>query len=128
MVKARLTCPWQLVRLAIKAAESDAASRIAATPYAVAVNIVVDEVEGMVRDLRAGLKRGAGEAVNTLLKSIHDAARGLRSELDLAIESPWGAATCRDPQRDFHRPQGGDRSRCPAGSGVCSGRGRPVRC
>ena len=90
MVKARLTCPWQLVRLAIKAAESDAASRIAATPYAVAVNIVVDEVEGMVRDLRAGLKRGAGEAVNTLLKSIHDAARGLRSELDLAIESPWG--------------------------------------
>ena len=90
MVKARLACPWQLVRLAVKAAESDAASRIAATPYAVAVTIVLDEIEGMVRDLRAGLKRGAGEAVNTLLKSIHDAARGLRSELDLATDLPWG--------------------------------------
>ena len=89
LVKARLANPWQLIRLAIKAAESDATARIAATPYGVTVTVVLDEVEVMVCDLRAGLKRGAGKSVPILLKSIHDAARGLRSELDLAGDSPW---------------------------------------
>jgi hypothetical protein len=90
LVMSRLAAPWQLIRLATKAAGGDDAARIAETPYALTVNIVIDEVERRVRELSADLKSGRGVAVAVLLKDIHDAVRGLRSELDLPVESPWG--------------------------------------
>jgi hypothetical protein len=90
LVMSRLAAPWQLVRLATKAAESDNATRVAATPYAVAVPIVLAEVERLVGELQADLKGGRGVAVIALLKVIHDAARGLRTEMDLSVETPWG--------------------------------------
>jgi len=90
LVMSRLASSWQLIRLASKAAESDNAARIAATPYAMAVNIVLAEVERLVGELTAELKSGRGVAVVALLKAIHDAARGLRTELDLAPETAWG--------------------------------------
>lgn len=93
----RLASPWQLVRIATRAAESDTAARIAETPYAVAVMIVLSETENMVDELRSELK--AGRPIVSMLKSFHDAARGLRSELDLSVESAWSrqlAALCAD--------------------------------
>ena len=59
MVANRLAVPWQLIRLAVKAAESDDAARIAATPYALAVTITLGDIERMVEELKADLKRGA---------------------------------------------------------------------
>jgi hypothetical protein len=90
LVMGRLSTPWQLIRLATKAAESDNAARIAASPYAMAVTIVLADVERLVRELKADLKSGRGVAVIALLKTIHDAARGLRTELDLSGDSQWG--------------------------------------
>jgi hypothetical protein len=90
LVMNRLAVPWQLIRLAVKAAESDAAARIAASPYALAVTITLGEIERMVGDLGSDLKRGAAVAVTSLLKCIHDAVRGVRTELDLSADSPWG--------------------------------------
>ncbi len=90
LVMSRLAAPWQLIRLATKAAESDNAARIAASPYGVAVTIVLAEVERLVGELKADLKSGRGIAVVALLKVIHDAARGLRTELDLSIDGAWG--------------------------------------
>ena len=87
LVMSRLAAPWQLIRISTRAAESDDAARIAETPYAVAVTIVIGEVECMVSDLRTELK--AHRPVSSLLKGIHDAARGLRSEIDLSGDSPW---------------------------------------
>jgi hypothetical protein len=87
LIMGRLASPWQLIRLATRAAESDVATRIAETPYAAAVAIVIGEVECMVSDLRAELK--ARRPVTSLLKNIHDAARGLRTEIDLPGDSPW---------------------------------------
>ena len=72
MVMSRLSAPWQLVRLAIRAAASDAAARIAETPYAVAVTIVLMDVERQVEELRTDLRDGRGVAIGALLKSIHD--------------------------------------------------------
>jgi hypothetical protein len=89
LLMSRLTAPWQLIRLGIKSAESDDADRIAHSPYAIAVTIVLDEIERMVGELRNDLKTGSGIAVNSLLKTIHDAARGLRTEINLAGDSPW---------------------------------------
>ncbi len=90
MLMDRLAAPWQLIRLATRAAGSDTAARIAETPYSQTVNIVLAEIERMVRELEADLKTGRGIAVTALLKDVHDAVRGLRTELDIASDSAWG--------------------------------------
>jgi hypothetical protein len=87
LVMNRLVAPWQLIRIATHAADSDEAARIAETPYAVAVTIVLGETEDAVRELRTELK--SGRPIASMLKAIHDAARGLRTELDLSVDSPW---------------------------------------
>jgi hypothetical protein len=89
VVMSRLAAPWQLVRLATRAAASDDTARVAATPYATAVALVLAEIESMVAELRADLRRGNNVTVTSLLKSIHDAARGVRTELNLDVDSPW---------------------------------------
>lgn len=92
MVRDRLAAPWQLVRLGTKAAGSDTAARVADTPYRVTVTIVLAALERMVRELGDELRGGRGIATSALLKTIHDSARGLRTELDLPIASTWGRA------------------------------------
>jgi hypothetical protein len=83
----RLAAPWQLIRLASRAADSDVAARVAETPYAAAVSIVLGEMESSVSELRTAFK--AGKPVASMLKELHDAARGLRTEMDLSVESAW---------------------------------------
>jgi hypothetical protein len=90
LVMSKLASPWQLIRLAIRAAGGDDAKRIAETRYAVAVQIVLEEADRRVRELAADLKSGRGIAVAALLKEVHDALRGLRSEINLSAESIWG--------------------------------------
>jgi hypothetical protein len=87
LVMSRLAAPWQLIRIATRAAASDDTARVAETPYAAAVTLVLSEAENMVGELRAELR--AGGPIVSMLKAIHDAARGLRSEMDLSVESPW---------------------------------------
>lgn len=87
LVMHRLAAPWQLIRTATRAADSDDTARIADTPYAVAVTIVLAETEGVVTELRTELK--SGRPIASLLKGLHDTARGLRTEMDLSDDSPW---------------------------------------
>ena len=87
LVMGRLAAPWQLVRIATLAAETDDTARIAETPWASAVTIVLGEIECLVGDLRAELK--AHRPITSLLKAIHDAVRGVRTEMDLSVDSPW---------------------------------------
>jgi hypothetical protein len=89
IVMGRLAAPWQLIRLATQAAGSDNVARISETSCAVAVEIVLAEIERMIGELKAELRSGRGLAVGALLKSIHDAARGMRSEINLSADSPW---------------------------------------
>ncbi len=86
----RLGTPWQLIRLATKAAGGDSIKRIAQTPYAAAVTIVLADLGRLTHELRAELKSGSRVAVAALLKIIHDTARGLRTELDMPADSAWG--------------------------------------
>ncbi len=90
LVMSRMAAPWQLIRLATKAAGSDDSSRIAETPYSLAVTIALAEIERMIAELASDLKSGRGIAVAALLKDVHDAVRGLRTELDMSGEGPWG--------------------------------------
>ncbi len=43
----------------------------------------------MTGELKAELRTGRGLATGALLKGIHDAARGMRSEINLTHDSPW---------------------------------------
>jgi hypothetical protein len=92
IVMNRMAAPWQLIRFGINAAGSDTAARVAETNYGIAVTVVLADLERMVGELRAELRSGRGVAVAALLKTIHDSARGLRTELDLPIDSTWGRA------------------------------------
>ena len=90
LLMSRLASPWQLIRLATRAAESDDTRRIAETPYVVTIDVALEEIDRRVRELAGDLKSGRGIAVSALLKDIHDALRGLRSEIDLPPDSSWG--------------------------------------
>lgn len=90
IVMSRLGSSWHLIRLATRAANADSAERIADTPYANAVSIVLAEIERMVGELKSELKTGRGVALGALLKTIHDAVRGVRTELNLQPDSSWG--------------------------------------
>jgi hypothetical protein len=85
----RLAVAWQLIRLAIRAAETDDAIRIAGAPFAAAITIVLSEIEQSVSALKADLARGASSSAAALIKTIHDGVRGLRTELDLSGDSAW---------------------------------------
>jgi hypothetical protein len=91
LVMNRLAAPWQLIRLATCAAASDVAARVAETPYALCVDIVLIEIERKVAELTADLRSGRGVAVSALLKDVHDAVRGIRTEIDLSADTPWAA-------------------------------------
>jgi hypothetical protein len=96
IVMSRLAAPWHLIRIATADAPGAPAAE---SRYAVAVSIVLAEIERVIGELKAELRSGRGLAVGALLKSIHDAIHGLRSELDLSVESPSGrqlASLCTD--------------------------------
>jgi len=90
VVMGRLAAPWQLIRLGIRAAGSDTATRIAQTPYARAIDLVVAEIERAIATMRAALAAGRRAQVPPLIKDVHDAARALHTELDLSGDPPWG--------------------------------------
>jgi hypothetical protein len=73
----------------VRSAETDVAARIAHTPAALAITLVLDDVELQAAQLREALDGRDVERAVALLKEIHDAARGLRTELDLSGDQPW---------------------------------------
>jgi hypothetical protein len=90
LVMQRLSASWQIIRLAIRVAASDDEIRVAATSYGVAVTMALHDLSVVAMSLRAELKRGQFNDVAEHLKTIHDGVRGLRTELDLRNDSPWG--------------------------------------
>ena len=89
LLMSRLTAPWQLIRLAIKAAGTDESDQVAETSYAITVTAVLAEMEAMVWRLDAALKAANAPVIGRLLKDIHDTARGLWTEINLAADSAW---------------------------------------
>src|SRR5262249_34538519 len=89
LVMSRLGSRWHLARFAVRNAESDVAARIAQTPAALAIKLVLDDIELQAIQLREALEARDIERVIVLVKDIHDAARGLRTELDLSGHQPW---------------------------------------
>jgi hypothetical protein len=86
----RMTSPWQIIRLAVSFAASDEESRVAATPYGLAVSMALYDLAMLVDALRTEIKRGQFDRSAHQLKSLHDGVRDLRSELGFRSDSQWG--------------------------------------
>jgi hypothetical protein len=90
LVANRLKTSWQLIRLATKAAASKSASDVAATPYAVAVTMVLDLIEDKKLALRLALRNNRVLVARDLLVSVYDTEYALQVRLDNLEPSDWG--------------------------------------
>jgi hypothetical protein len=92
IVAERLKTPWQLIRLATKLASTKNAADIAATPYAIAVSMVLDQLDEKRLALRHALKNNHILIARDILIDIYDIEYALQVRIDLLEESEWGAA------------------------------------
>ena len=86
----RLKTCWQLIRLATKAAPGKSFVDVAATPYAVAVSMVLDRLDDKRSALRMALRNNRVAVARELLTEIYDIDYALRVRIDLLEESEWG--------------------------------------
>lgn len=89
-VMQRLTPTWQIVRLAVQAAATDDAARVAKHPLGVAVPMAIEDLSQAAARLREDIKRGQFGNAGDYVKIVHDGVRGLRTELDIRNDSAWG--------------------------------------
>lgn len=90
LVAGRLKTPWQLIRLATKAAASKNAADVAAAPYAIAVSMVLDRLEDKRGLLRFALKNERILVAREILVGIYDAEYALQVRIDEFAQSEWG--------------------------------------
>ena len=91
LVAKRLKTPWQLIRLATKAAPSKDAADVAATPYAIAVSMVLDRLEDKQLALRVALKNNRVVVAREILADVYDTEYALQVRIDGLDQSDWGA-------------------------------------
>ena len=90
LVAQRLTAQWQLINLAIKGARSKSAADIAVTPNAIAVSMVLDQIDDKRQALRIALKNNRVVAGRDILIEIYNAEHALRIHIRELDESEWG--------------------------------------
>jgi hypothetical protein len=90
LVAKRLKEPWQILRLATKAARSKIASDVAATPYAIAVQMVLDQIEDKRITLRVALKNNRVVTAKGILTDIYDTEYAMQVRIDRLEDSDWG--------------------------------------
>ncbi len=90
MIGKRLKTPWHLIRLATKAAASRSAADVAATPYAIAIPMVLDRIDDGRRALRIALKQNRVIIARDLLSDMYDIEYALKRNIDQFDESAWG--------------------------------------
>jgi len=90
MIGKRLKTPWHLIRLATKASASKSAADVAATPYAIAIPMVLDRIDDGRRALRIALKQNRVIIARDLLSAIYDIEYALKKNIDQFDESAWG--------------------------------------
>lgn len=89
LLQARLTHRAQLVRLAVLAADSDEPSKIAASPYRAAVDLVIGDIERATQRVSRAIKDGRGDRAASGIKDFHDSVRSLRTDMSLTGDGPW---------------------------------------
>ena len=90
LVAKRLKADWQLIRLATKAAPSKNAADVAATPYAIAVSMVLDRLDDKRLALRVALRNERVFVAKKILTEIYDTEYALQVRIDQFEQSDWG--------------------------------------
>jgi hypothetical protein len=90
LVAKRLKTQWQLIRLATKAAPSKNAADIAATPYAIAVSMVLDRLDDQRLALGVALRNERVFVSKEILTDIYDTEYALQVRIDQLEQSDWG--------------------------------------
>jgi len=90
LVGKRLKKPWELIRLATKASPSKNAADIAATPYAIAISMVLDRLDDQRALLRMALKKNRTLVAKEILINIYDIEYALQVHINMLEESAWG--------------------------------------
>jgi hypothetical protein len=90
MVAKRLKTPWHLIRFATKTARSKTAADIAAAPYAIAVAMVLEQLDDRRLALRHALRANRIPIAKDILTEIYNIERTLQDSIDLLDESEWG--------------------------------------
>jgi hypothetical protein len=90
LVAKRLRTFWQLVYLATTATPGRNAADIAATPYAIAVSMVLDRLEDKGTALRVALTNNRVLVAKEILSEIYDAEHALRVRICRLEQSDWG--------------------------------------
>jgi hypothetical protein len=90
LVAARLKTPWQLIRLATKASRSKSAADVAATPNAIAVSMVLDQIDDKRQALRMALKNNRVIVARDILVDVYNTEYALRVRIRELEESEWG--------------------------------------
>lgn len=90
MVTKRLKWPWQLARLATKAARSKNAAEMAATRYAISIAMVLDHLDDQRIELRHALKSNRTAIAKDILTAIYDIEHALRTSIDRIDQTDWG--------------------------------------
>jgi len=88
IVARRLAAPWQLIYLATKAVESKAPAAISATPYALAVSMVLDQIDDKRLLLAVALKDNRVTVAKGILKEIYAIETALKAQIELG-DSDW---------------------------------------
>ncbi|TMJ24412.1 MAG: hypothetical protein E6G93_00530 [Alphaproteobacteria bacterium] len=91
LIGKRLKTSWHLIYLATKAAPSKKAADIAAMPYAIAVSMVLDQVEDARSALRVALRKNRVLVARSLLVAIYDTEHALQVRINELDASQWGA-------------------------------------
>jgi hypothetical protein len=90
LVLKRLRTPWQLTRLATEIATTRKVARVAATPFAVAVALVLDHLDDRRLALAKALKNDLVAIAKDILIDIYEIERALRAEIGDLENSDWG--------------------------------------
>jgi len=90
IISKHLKTPWQLIRLATKISDSKKAADVAATPYAIAVSMVLDHLDARRESLGHALRQQHVVLARDVLVDIYDIEYALRVRIDQLDESEWG--------------------------------------
>jgi hypothetical protein len=90
LVAGRLRTPWQLIRLATRAAPGRNAADTIATPYAIALSMVLDRLDDKRSALRTALRNDRVLVAKDILIDIYNTEHELRVRIDQLGQSGLG--------------------------------------
>lgn len=89
LLLSRLAAPVHLLRLVVACLETDSAKKIAETPFALAVDLIVDEAARAAVRLAADMRANSVPEICLGIKRFHDLTRGLTAEIDVSDGTRW---------------------------------------